>query len=149
MSKGNTFETELLEAILNGVAIANLLDNAATSPLATLYVAGHTADPGEAGTQSTNEASYTGYARGTIARNPSSKKWDVVSGSASNNVAVPLGACTAGSPQTLTHFSIGVASSGASKILYKGAVTSPGSGLVVNPGITPNFAPGALVVTED
>lgn len=33
MSKGNTFETDLLALIFNGTAIANVADNAASSPL--------------------------------------------------------------------------------------------------------------------
>ena len=57
------------------LAIANLADNAASSPLTNLYVALHTADPGESGTQSTNEISYTSYARVAVAR--SSAGWTV------------------------------------------------------------------------
>ena len=68
MSKGDTFENDLLKLIFNGTAIANIADNAATSPLTNLFVALHTADPGETGNQSTNEVSYTGYARATVAR---------------------------------------------------------------------------------
>ena len=51
MSKGNTFELDLLALIFNATAIANIADNAAASPLTSLYVALHTADPGEAGSQ--------------------------------------------------------------------------------------------------
>jgi len=68
MSKSNAFENSLLKLIFNATAIANLADNAATSPLTNLYVSLHTADPGEAGDQSTNEVSYTSYARVAVAR---------------------------------------------------------------------------------
>ena len=68
MSKGDTFENDLLKLIFNATAIANLADNAATSPLTNLSVALHTADPGEGGTQATNETAYTGYARVSVAR---------------------------------------------------------------------------------
>ena len=68
MSKGDTFENDLLKLIFQAVAIANLADNAATGPLTNLYVSLHTADPGEAGNQSTSEATYTGYARVAVAR---------------------------------------------------------------------------------
>ena len=61
MSKSNTFENELLALIFNGTGIANLADNAVSGPLTNLYLALHTADPGEGGDQSTNEISYTGY----------------------------------------------------------------------------------------
>ncbi len=48
MSKGNTFENDLLKLIFNATAIANIADNAGSSPLTNLYVSLHTADPGEA-----------------------------------------------------------------------------------------------------
>lgn len=63
MSKGNTFENDWLLLIFNATAIANIADNAASAPLTNLYVSLHTADPGEAGDQTTNEAAYTSYAR--------------------------------------------------------------------------------------
>lgn len=48
MSKGNTFELDFLKLVFNATAIANIADNAASSPLTSLYLALHTADPGEA-----------------------------------------------------------------------------------------------------
>jgi hypothetical protein len=143
MSKGNIFENDLLKLIFNATAIANLADNAAASPLTNLYVALHTADPGEAGDQSTSEATYTGYARVAVAR--TSGGWTVTTSQAVNAGAVTFGACTAGS-NTITHFSVGVASAGATKILYSGALTAS---LAVSAGITPSAAASALVCTED
>jgi hypothetical protein len=55
MSKGNTFETDSLKLILNGTPIPNIADNAAASPLTNVFVALHTADPGEGGDQTTSE----------------------------------------------------------------------------------------------
>jgi hypothetical protein len=120
MSKGNTFENDFLKLILWGTAIANIADNAASSPLTQLYLALHTADPGEGGDQTTNEVTYTGYARKAINR-------DNTAFSITNNVATfvadqVFGTCTAG-PQTATHFSLGTASSGTGKILWKGPIT--------------------------
>jgi hypothetical protein len=52
MSKSNfPRECNLLKLIFNAVAIANIADNAAASPLTNLFWALHTADPGDAGTQ--------------------------------------------------------------------------------------------------
>lgn len=68
MSKGNTFEDDMLKLIFNASAIADLAENDASSPATTLTVALHTADPGEGGTQTTNETAYTGYARVAVAR---------------------------------------------------------------------------------
>lgn len=142
MSKSDTFENDLMKLIFNATAIANMADNAATSPLSDLYVALHTADPGEAGTQSTSEATYTGYARVAVAR--SSSGWTVTNNSVSPAATISFGACTSGS-NTITHFSVGVASSGATKILYSGTVTP---NIAVSTGVTPQLTTSSTI-TED
>lgn len=142
MSKGNTFENDLLKLIFNGTAIANMADNAASSPLTNLYVALHTADPGEAGDQTTNEISYTGYARVAVARTTGG--WTVTNNSVSPVATIAFPACTGGSG-TATHFSVGIASSGAGKVLYSGAI-SPS--IAVANGVTPQLTT-ASTVTED
>lgn len=143
MSKGNTFENDLLQLIFNAVAIANIADNAATSPLTNLYVSLHTGDPGEAGDQTTNECAYTSYARVAVAR--TSGGWTVSGNAVSNAAAITFPQATGGS-ETATHFGIGTASSGAGKLLYSGALTA---GLAISSGITPEFGVGDLDVTED
>lgn len=142
MSKGDTFENEWLRLVFNATAIANLADNAAASPLANLFVSLHTADPGEAGTQTTSEATYTGYARATVAR--TSGGWTVTGNSVSPVANIDFPACTAGT-NTITHFAVGVASSGSSKILYKGTV-SPS--ISVSTGVTPRLTTSSTI-TED
>lgn len=82
MSKGNTFENDLAKLIFNATAIANIADNAASSPLTSLYVSLHTGDPGEAGDQTTSEATYTSYARVAVARSGSG--WTVTANEAEN-----------------------------------------------------------------
>lgn len=114
---GNTTENDLAKLYFNATAIANIADNAASSPLANLFVALHTADPGEAGDQTTSEATYTGYARVTVAR--TSGGWTVATNTVTNTAAVTFGQCTAGS-NSITHWSVGVATSGASKIIAFG-----------------------------
>ena len=143
MSKGNTFENDLLKLIFQAVAIADIAEDDTTSPLTNLYVSLHTADPGEAGDQTTSEATYTGYARVAVARTASG--WAVTNNIADNVAAITFGACTAGS-NTITHFAVGTASSGAGKILYSGALTAS---LAVSAGITPQFAIGVCDCTED
>lgn len=117
MSFGNTFENDVLKLILNGTAIANIADNAASSPLTNLWAALHTADPGEGGTQSTNEAAYTSYARVAVARTSGGLPVTGNSGSPAANIQFPQ---ATGGSETLTYFSLGVAASGASKILWRG-----------------------------
>jgi hypothetical protein len=119
MSKGNTFENDLGKIIFQATAIANIADNAATAPLTNLYIALHTADPGEAGDQTTSEATYTGYARVAVAR--TSGGWTVTNNVITNAATITFGPCTAGS-NSITHWSVGVAASAASKILYSGPV---------------------------
>ena len=142
MSKGNTFENDWLKLVFNATAIANIADNAASSPLTNLFVAAHTADPGEAGDQTTSEATYTSYARATVARSGSG--WTVTANSVSPVSAISWPACTGGT-NTITHFSVGVATSGASKILYSGTVTP---NISVSTGVTPQLTT-ASTVTED
>lgn len=122
MSKSDAFENDLLRLIFNAVAIANIGDNAATSPLTQLFVSLHTADPGEAGTEATNETAYTGYARMGVARTAGG--WTVTANSVSPVANVDFGICTALPGANLTHFAVGVAASGATKVLYKGALSA-------------------------
>lgn len=143
MSKGNTFENDLLKLIFNATAIANIADNAASSPLTNLYVALHTADPGEAGDQSSSEISYTGYARVAVAR--TSSGWTITANSVSPNSDITFGEMTAGSGGTASYASIGVASSGSTKILYSGALSPTQT--VAN-GVTPVIKAGSTI-TED
>lgn len=142
MSKGNTFENDWLRLIFNGTAIGNIADNAATSPLTNLFVALHTADPGEAGDQTTSEVSYTGYARATVAR--TSGGWTVTGNSVSPTANIDFGACTAGSA-TATHFSVGTAVSGTGKVLYKGSLSPT---IAIAAGVTPRITT-ASTITED
>ncbi|OWT55270.1 phage tail fiber protein [Candidimonas nitroreducens] len=143
MSKSNTFENDLLKLIFNGTAIANLADNAASSPFTNLYLALHTADPGEAGSQNTSEVSYTGYARVAVAR--TSAGWTVTDNSVSPAAAVEFGEMTAGTPGTATYVSVGTASSGAGKILYSGSLTPS---VAYNVGVVPRLRTTSTI-TED
>lgn len=75
MSISNAFAASLLNLIYNAAAIADYAENDTTSPAASVWVSLHFDDPGEAGNQSTNEASYTNYARVARARADSSGGW--------------------------------------------------------------------------
>ena len=146
MSKSNSFENSLLQLLFNNVDIANIGDAAGlqnSAAAGSLYLALHTADPGEAGDQTTNECAYTSYARVGVARTVGG--WTVATNTATNTALAQFPECTGGS-ETITHVSIGVASAGASVILYSGALTASRS---VSSGIQPQFAASALVVTED
>lgn len=122
MSKSNTFENELLLHIFQNADITLIGDAAGlqnSAAAGSLYVSLHTADPGEAGNQTTNEANYTGYARVAVARTAGG--WTVSGNQVTNTAAVTFGQCTAGS-NTITHWAIGTDVSGTGKILYKGTL---------------------------
>lgn len=146
MSKSNAFETSLLGLIFNNTDIANIgdaggLQNSATA--GSLYVTLHTADPGEAGDQTTSEATYTNYDRVAVAR--SGAGWTVSGNSATNAGQITFPQCGA-SGNTITYVGIGTSSAGAGTLLYSGALNSS---LAVALNITPLFAASGLTVTED
>lgn len=143
MSKGNTFENDLLKLIFQGVGIANIADDAATDPITDIYVSLHTSNPDESGSQTTGEISYTGYSRVAVAR--SALGWTVTNNSVSPAAAIEFGQMTDGAGGTVTHWAVGTAGSGAGKILYSGAV-SPN--IVVSNGVTPSLTT-ASAITED
>ena len=145
MSKSNAFESALLALIFQNTNIADIGDATGLRGAAAagqLFLALHTADPGEAGTQTTSEVAYTGYARVGLAR--SSGAFTITGNSVSPAANVNFPICTAGSA-TATHFSIGVASTGAGMVLYKGAI-SPA--IAIAAGVTPQLTT-ATVITED
>jgi hypothetical protein len=142
MSLGNTFENDLAKLIFNATAIANIADNAASSPLTNLQVSLHTADPGETGDQTTSEATYTSYARVAVARTTGG--WTVTANSVSPAADITFPAATGGT-NTITHFGIGTAASGAGKLLAKGTVTP---NLSVSSGVTPRLTT-ATTITFD
>ena len=143
MSKSNTFENDLLKLIFNGTGIANLADNASSAPLTHLYIALHTSDPGESGTQSTNEVSYVGYSRVAVAR--SAGGWTVTDNVVSPTSAIEFGEMSGGTPGTATHVSVGTASTGGGKILYRGVLTPS---VAYNIGVVPRIRTTSTI-TED
>ena len=100
---------------LNNTAKNLMLDQLAT---VAVFTSLHTADPGEAGDQTTNEATYTSYARVAVAR--SAGGWAVSGNNVDNVAAITFPKCTGGS-NNIAFWGIGTDSSGAGKLLYKGS----------------------------
>jgi hypothetical protein len=134
MSKSNATEVDVLRANLKGT-------DPAWRSGANRYLAFHTADPGEAGNQTTSETNYTGYARIPVPV----ADWTEAGSVFSNTNLLQFAQCT-GAPQDLTHVSIGTALSGAGQILYSGPLSAT---LSIANLIRPQFEPGAITVTED
>jgi hypothetical protein len=134
MSKTNTTETDILGKVFNNTALSW---DAATS----LYVALHTADPGESGSYA-SEANYTSYARVGVLRSGSGF---TVSGNTVQNAGIVQFPQSTGGTNVITHVSVGTADSGG-QMLYSGALNAP---LTVTNLIQPQFAAGSLTITED
>lgn len=146
MSMTNAAEAALLDLLFLNIDWANIgdaggLQNSATA--GSFYISLHTADPGEAGNQSTNEVAYTSYARVAVARTAGG--WTRSVSTVSNTALVQFPQATGGTA-TATHFGIGTDSSGAGNLLLKGALNSS---LSISNGIQPQFAAGALTATVD
>ena len=143
MSASNSFENSNLLHIFQNANIANIgnatgLRGASTA--GNLYVSLHTSDPGEAGNQSTSEATYTGYSRVTVVR--SSSGWTVSGSTCTNATIITFGQCTANS-NVVTYFGIGTAATGTGTLLISGILTPS---FTVGVGVTPRFAIGGLSV---
>jgi len=147
MSKSDTWENDLLKLVFNNVGVALIGDATGLLPAGTtgnLYLSLHTADPGDTGSQATNETAYTGYARLAVAR---SSAGFTVTANAVNLVAnADFGQCTAAPGAALTHFGIGTSASGAGKLLYSGTLTP---NIVMNVGVQPRITTAPNLVTED
>jgi len=139
MSKSNATETDTLN-IFFLKTLASWMGTLATTGDANITIALHTADPGEGGTQSTNEATYTSYARVNVARTAGG--WTVSGATAQNAALIQFPEATGGS-DVITHVSLGINSG---QIMYSGALTASRS---ISSGIQPQFAINALTVTED
>lgn len=147
VAKSNGFENTLLRHIFLNEALANIGNGAGLQPAGAagnFTLALHTADPGEAGDQTTNEANYTSYARVNVARSGSG--WTVTGNAAANAALVQFPTATGGN-NTITYVSIG---SGVNdEIIYRAPVTTPPAGLPVSDQIRPEFAIGSIAITEE
>ena len=142
-SKTDAFETAILELIFENVDLTGIGSDllGAVTP-GDFYMALFTADPTDAGSIAA-EATYTGYARKSIAR--AGAQWTTANGATENTAVVTFAPCTGGS-NTITHF--GICKAGTRDItdlIYHGDLDSQ---LVVSDGVTPEFAAGALDISE-
>lgn len=145
-SKSNTWEEGLLDLLFLNTAFTLVGDASGLLPAGTagsLYISLHTADPGEAGNQTTNEAAYTPYVRVAVARSGSG--WSRTGSTISNVANIDHAKCTASPGGPITHFGVGTDSSGAGKLLYSGDLTSA---ITMAVGVIPRAEIGALTVAE-
>lgn len=135
MSFSNTAETAVLDYVFKGNAVS-------WAGNTNLWIALHTADPGEAGTAVTSESAYGSYARVSLTRSSDL----TVSG---NQVTLAnlkqFPQCTSGT-ETITYASIVTTASGAGTIIARAALSTS---IPVSTGIQPQFAASALTFTLD
>jgi hypothetical protein len=141
LGKGDAFAEGFLGLILNGTTIAGLARDD-SGGITITYVGLHTASP-EGGDQTTSEATFAGYSRVEIYRDPtgwtgSGRTWTNV-----NTITFPM--CESGSEELL-YFTIGTEPVGAGLVLWTGTFSTT---LEVTAGVTLFVAPGNLIVTED
>ena len=144
MSASDSLETSILNHIFINSDIANIGDATGlrgSSTAGSLYISFHTADPTDAGNQTSSECDYTSYARVAVAR--AGAQWTTTNDTVTNDNAISFPACTGGS-NTATYFGIGTDTSGTGTLLFSGALDSS---LAISTGITPEFAAGDLDVT--
>ena len=125
-AKSNYLELKVLD---------HFLGTSSTSAPSNVYLALHTADPGEAGSGA--EVSGNGYSRQAVTFAAAS------SGSAASN-SVEEFTASGGSFGTVSHFGIWDASS-SGNLLYYGALTAS---KVIADGDTLRFASGAITISE-
>jgi hypothetical protein len=143
MPKSTGASNAIVNLIYSATTWANVAVNATVAPLTAIFISLHTASltPGGSG-QNENETAYTNYARQST---PRSTGWDAASGGETANAGqINFPQCGV-TGATLTHVATGTAVSGAGAVFHYGALNSP---LAVANGITPQFAVGALTVTE-
>lgn len=142
MSKSNTTENDLMKLIFQKT-LPSYLGTLSGTGNTDFYLALHSADPGETGDQTTNEITYTGYARVAVVRTAGG--WTVTNNQAINAALIQFGLCTAGSA-TVAYVSVGTLSSGAGQILYSGILNNSRN---ISAGIQPQFSAGDLIFQED
>lgn len=136
------FENVLALLLFNNTTIANIGDatglvgssTAGSTQLALATVAYIDGDT----VLTADEVAYTGYARPTQARSGSG--WTVSSDTVSNAALIQFGEMTAGGPDTVVHVGLGLIATGDVLRLHQDLAAD----LVINNGVNPQFAIGAL-----
>lgn len=137
MSTSPDSANSILDLIYRAAAWADLAENDSSSPATNIVVALHTAAPATS-SQSSNEATYSNYARVNVARSGSG--WNAASGGSLDNAAqIEFPECGV-TGNTITHVSVGVGGT----IIHYGALSASRA---ISSGIQPIFAAGALVST--
>lgn len=149
MPATNQFEDDLLDLIFNNVDSQDIGDSAglqnSASPGSTELTL-HTSALAETDTlQTASEVVYTTYARPTQVRTTAG--W-TISGTAptmaANAALIQFGLMTAGGPDTVVDFGMTLNDGSTNYLQIYGALDSS---LIINNGVNPQFAAGAIEIT--
>lgn len=142
--KTTAYSGAILALLFDATAIANVADNAATSPLTNLQLSLHTADPGPSGNQSTSEVSYTSYARVAVSR--ASGGWTQSTNQVTNAAQISFPKATGVADNTTAEYwGVGSAATGAGVLYYSGPLaTLLGPASAVSSTSTLQFGANAL-----
>lgn len=144
MSASNAFENGCLSLFFGNTNFSGIGDATGVRGSATagsLYFSMHTADPGEAGDQTSNETSYGGYTRIAVTRGSG---FVVTNNSVSPSATVSFPACIS-APTTLTHFGVGTALTGTGTLLFSGTITP---NIAVAAGVTPQLTTATAITCD-
>jgi hypothetical protein len=133
MSLSDAFENNVLLLVFNATTWADYAENDTTGPHTQIATALATGDPGDAGTMSTSEVTYTDYARVNINRNSGGFTVTANAVVPAAEIAFVVGS---GGSGTVTHFSWGKTGGGATAVHCSGTVTP---NIVTGTGITPKL----------
>ncbi len=144
----NLFEDDLLDLIFTNVNCPNVGDAGGLLQSVgenSFHISLHTGNviSDTSTLQTDTEAAYTGYARQAVGRNVSG--WTVSGGTVANDALITFPISTSG-PETETDVGIGFATSGAGVLQIYSTLDAD---LIVNNGVTPEFAISALAISLD
>lgn len=142
-AKTTAYATSMLASYFNGTSITGISQNITSSPNTVLWLSLHTADPGNSGNQTTNEAAYTGYARQSVAR--TSSGFSVASAVATlvSNLTFPT---ATGGSEVETFVGVGLSQTGTGTLDYHLALSGV---ITVISGVAPVLVSGTSVVDEN
>jgi hypothetical protein len=136
--KSSALATDLLTFVFRGV-VPDYGD--------TLFLSLHEGDPGTSADQTTNETTYPGYSRVSVARDETAAAFTVTGSDAVNTVTATFPLSTGG-PNVLSHWGIGTA---AGVMLYSFPLRDASGNPVtstVNNGSEPRFDGGKITISE-
>lgn len=118
MPLGSSFANKLAQLILQAVSIANIADNAASTPDDDIIVSLHTSDPGAGGDVNTNKCTYGSYAPVAVPRDNTG--WTDTGTQTVPAADIVFPASTGGADETATHLML---STKAGEQIMRGTIT--------------------------